>query len=112
MSRRTHRGEAEGEDEVARVEITIHGRKHDLICDDGQEDHLRYLAAQLDRRLTGLTEQVGNLLEARLLVMAALMLVDELDEVGRRAPPPEGLLEDLDAAARRLEEIAEPSAAS
>jgi len=97
---------------MARVEIAIRGRKHDLICDDGQEDHLRCLAVQLECRLAGLTKQVGNLPEARLLVMAALMLVDELDEAGRRASPLEALLEDLDAAARRLEEIAEPSAAS
>lgn len=97
---------------MARVELTIRGRRHDLICDDGQEEHLRYLAAQLDRRLAGLTEQAGNLPEVRLLVMAGLMLVDELEDADRRKPPPTGLVEDLDQATRRLEAIAGEAATS
>jgi len=92
---------------VARVEITIRGRRHDLICDDGQEDHLRHLAAQLDRRVTDLGERFGTLTETRLLVLAGLMLVDELSEAERRSPPPSGLVEDLEEATKRLEEIAE-----
>ncbi len=95
---------------MARVEVTIHGRRHDLICDDGQEDHLRQLAAQLDHRLAGLAERFGNLPETRLLVLASLMLVDELDEAGRRAPPPTGLLDELEQATKRLEEIADKGA--
>lgn len=97
---------------MARVELTIRGRRHDLICDDGQEEHLRHLAAQLDRRLASLTEQAGNLPEVRLLVMASLMLVDELEDADRRKPPPSGLVDDLDQAARRLEAIAGDAATS
>lgn len=103
---------ATGEKSVARVELTIRGRRHDLICDDGQEEHLRYLAAQLDQRLGNLTEQAGNLPETRLLVMAALMLVDELEDADRRRPPPSGLIDDLDQATRRLQEIAGSTATS
>jgi len=38
--------------------------------------------------------------------MASLMLVDELEDADRRKPPPSGLVDDLDQAARRLEAIA------
>ncbi|GAB5469469.1 MAG: cell division protein ZapA [Rhodospirillales bacterium] len=92
---------------MARVEISIRGRRHDLICDDGQEEHLRQLAARLDQRVMGLAERFGALPETRLLVMAGLMLVDELEAADRRLPPPSGLVDELDEASKRLEEIAE-----
>lgn len=97
---------------MARVEITIRGRRHDLVCDDGQEDHLRHLAAQLDERVALLEERVGTLTETRLLVLAGLTLVDELSEAQRRKPPPQELVSDLEAATRRLEEIADKTTAS
>ncbi|MEO1190459.1 MAG: cell division protein ZapA [Pseudomonadota bacterium] len=97
---------------MARVEITIRGRRHELACDDGQEQDLRQLAERLDRRVVDLAERLGTVPESRLLVMVSLMLLDELEAAADRAPPPAGLLDELDQASKRLEEIVQSSDAA
>src|SRR3954469_20803580 len=51
-----------------------------MACEDGQEDHLRQLAKELDDRVNTLRGQFGEIGDARLTVMAALMVADELAE--------------------------------
>ena len=66
---------------MAQVTLHIDKRSYDMACDDGQEDHLRALAADLDARIQKLRQSMGENVEAmRLLVMAALFLEDELAE--------------------------------
>lgn len=65
---------------MAELRLLIGGREYDLACDDGQEVHLRNLARSLDHRLRQLSEAVGKTSESQLLVLAALMLTDELQD--------------------------------
>ena len=65
---------------MAQVALTINKRSYDIACDDGQEDHLRSLASDLDARVQSLRRSVGEIGDLRLLVMAALLLEDELNE--------------------------------
>lgn len=66
---------------MASVAIKINGREYRVACDDGQEDHLRLLADDVDERVQLLSFQMGgNLSETMGLLMAALMLSDELIE--------------------------------
>ena len=59
----------------------VNGRKYDIACDDGQEAHLTRLAQYVDRRVDELIAAVGQVGDARLLVMASLLVADELSEV-------------------------------
>jgi cell division protein ZapA len=69
---------------VSQVNVTINGRQFRMACEDGQEDHLRQLAKDLDDRITALRGQFGEIGDARLTVMAALMIADELSETGKK----------------------------
>jgi len=59
----------------------MNGRHYAVGCADGEEARLRNLAAELDRRLSGLVEEVGQIGDARLLVMLGLLLLDEMEEL-------------------------------
>lgn len=63
---------------MAHVTLTINGRQYDVGCDAGQEEHLRTLATQLDRRTRMLAEATGAVAEGIVLVLAGLTLADEL----------------------------------
>ena len=66
---------------MAQVTVTINGRDYEIACDDGQENHLIKLSQFVDKRLRELTDVIGQVGDARLLVMASLLLADELSEV-------------------------------
>ena len=59
---------------MAQVSLQINGYGYFLACGDGEEDHLLALAADLDRRIDDIKAATGPSGEARLLLMAALML--------------------------------------
>ena len=60
------------------VNATIAGRHYRLACDDGQEEHLQALAKDIDMRVIDLRRKFGEIGDARLTVMAALMMADDL----------------------------------
>jgi cell division protein ZapA len=60
------------------VTVNIHGRQFRLACEDGEEAHLARLAAELDTRIGALRVRHGEIGDARLTIMAALMLADEV----------------------------------
>lgn len=70
---------------MSQVTVTLNARQYRIACDDGQEDHLRRLCADLDRRIGELRAnaplEIGN---DRLIIMAALTVGDELAEAGGR----------------------------
>jgi len=66
---------------MSQITVTVNGRKYDIACDDGQEAHLTRLAQYVDRRVDELIAAVGQVGDARLLVMASLLVADELSEV-------------------------------
>lgn len=72
---------------MGEVAVTIGGRRYPVSCDDGQEEHVAKLAAYVDRRAQELAESVGRVGEVRLLLMACLVIADELadayDELDR-----------------------------
>jgi cell division protein ZapA len=69
---------------VSQVTATINGRQYRLACEDGQEEHLQRLAAQVDARVSELRGKFGEIGDNRLTVMAALTVADELSEAMRR----------------------------
>ncbi len=97
---------------MAQVDVTINGRNYRVACDDGQEGHLRQLAEYVDQRVMELVGSVGQVGEARLVVMASLLIADELSEsyasleVGNSAEVDDRLAEITDSLAKRIETIA------
>jgi cell division protein ZapA len=69
---------------MARVTAIIAGRQFRLACEDGQEEHLQFLAKDIDQRIIELRRKFGEIGDTRLTVMAALTVADELDEMRRR----------------------------
>jgi cell division protein ZapA len=69
---------------MSQVSVTINGRQYRMACEDGQEDHLMSLARELDQRIGKLRAQFGQIGDSRLIVMAALMMADEVVEMGER----------------------------
>jgi cell division protein ZapA len=72
------------------VNVEIGGRSYPLSCRDGDEPHLKALAGGIADKAAKLSAQLGQMSEARLLLMAALMIADELHEArkGHFGPPP------------------------
>jgi len=66
---------------MATVHIRLNNREYDIACDDGQEDHLRGLAGEVDGRIKGLIRSMGGSPgESLALVLTSLMMADELIE--------------------------------
>lgn len=66
---------------MAQVTVTINERKYNVACDDGQEAHLTRLGGYIDRRVGELVAAVGQIGDAKLLVMVSLLIADELSDV-------------------------------
>ena len=65
---------------MAQVEVTINGHAYKVACDDGEEQHLQNLADYVDRKVAELTNTIGQVGESRLMLMAGLVIADELAE--------------------------------
>lgn len=103
---------------MAQVALMIGGRRYDLACRDGEEAHFQALGKMVDAKATEAARALGGVNESRQLLLAALLLADEINE--RSGPPapsvPAGLVpaveqlaDRLEALAARLENSAEPS---
>jgi cell division protein ZapA len=66
---------------MGQVSVDIGGRNYSLSCRDGDEAHLQELAGGIADKAEGLTQSLGPMSEPRLLLMAALMVADELHDV-------------------------------
>lgn len=63
------------------VTITIGGRNFEVACQEGEEHYLQAAAEMLNSEASVLVEQVGRIPEARMLLMAGLMLADRTASV-------------------------------
>jgi cell division protein ZapA len=62
------------------VEVTVNGRRHAVQCGVGEESRVKRLAAYIDRKIGDLANDRSQLGDARLLLMASLMVADELSD--------------------------------
>ena len=100
------------------VEISVNGRRHTVQCGEGEEQRVKRLAAYVDRKvneLAGGSMQVGD---TRLLLMASLLVADELsdafDEIkrlqarldGNTSPGEDQAAAAVDRVARQIDAIA------
>lgn len=66
------------------INVTINGRQYRMACEDGQEQRLMSLAENFEGRIGELRGKFGEIGDARLTVMAALMVADELLDANER----------------------------
>ena len=59
------------------IEVEIGGRTFEVACQEGEEHYLKFAAKMLDEEASVLTSQIGRIPEARMLLMAGLMLADK-----------------------------------
>ena len=69
---------------MSHINVTINGRQYRMACEEGQEVRLLKLAEQLESRIQSLRGKFGEIGDARLTVMAALTVCDELHDAGQR----------------------------
>jgi cell division protein ZapA len=103
---------------MAEVDIMVNERLYRVTCDDGQEKRLERLASHFDGRVRRIVEELGQIGDARLMLLAALTVCDELLEArnnlaeigdGAAALDPEtigGATRVLEAAANRIDGLA------
>jgi cell division protein ZapA len=111
------------------VNVMVNDRAYTIACDDGEEEHLKELAAHVDAKVSELLGSVGQVGDQKLMLMAALLVTDELfesrakldghakkvgelstaqTELSGRASQSEQIAADaLESAAKRLESIVE-----
>ena len=66
------------------VTVRLNGQPYQMGCDVGQEAHIEALGRDVEAVLTELTESVGQIGEARLLAMAALIIADRKSDATAR----------------------------
>ena len=66
------------------INVTINGRQYRMACEEGQEVRLLKLAENLQQRVESLRGKFGEIGDARLTVMAALTVCDELVDASNR----------------------------
>jgi len=68
---------------MAKVSLNINGRKYALGCEDGEAERLMRLGQKLDDCVNNMANQFGQIGDLRLLVMAGITLLDELEEMNK-----------------------------
>lgn len=93
---------------MGQVTITLNGRTYKMACDDGQENYLLGLVGQVDGHVESLKSSFGQIGDTQLLLMASIVISDELAEARRKVERLEQELHDLkgarDSAAETLDE--------
>jgi cell division protein ZapA len=106
---------------MAEVTVEIGGFHYPIVCRDGEEPHLRHIAAIVDAKVKEAKGAVGGVSEVRQLLFAGLLLADSLEDARSAAgdapslaKPPfpstdpaalEGLADRIEQLASKLEKL-------
>jgi cell division protein ZapA len=66
---------------MAQVTLRINGYAYTIGCKDGEEKHLEAMGAEVGRRIDIVRASAGPSGESRMLVMAALLMADDIFEL-------------------------------
>jgi cell division protein ZapA len=97
------------------VNILVNARTYTVACDEGEEEHLCELAAHLDRKVKEILEKVGQVGDAKLILMAALLVTDDYFDAVNVVEQRSKQMDNLTAANERMAKklsLAEASAAA
>lgn len=65
---------------MAQIHVTVAGKSYPLACAEGDEERLYKLAGYIDGKTKDLTDKLGHVNETRLILMAAVLIADELHD--------------------------------
>ena len=103
---------------MGQVVVKVNERDFTLSCPDGQESRIRRLAQYVDAKIGEFTKTIGKVGDARLILLAALVIADELSDANETVlqernrnraagiAPAEGAASGIRSAAERIESIA------
>ena len=63
------------------ITVNINDQNYAIVCDPGEENHLKQLSSKIDSKVRELTGRFGKIGETRLMVMAALLIADEVQDL-------------------------------
>jgi cell division protein ZapA len=90
---------------MGQVSVTLNGRTYRLECGEGEETHLIALAEYLGSHVDTMRRKFGQVGDDRLILMASLVVTDELWELRRQMQAMKSTL----AEARRDRSVADQS---
>lgn len=93
---------------MGQVSVTLNGRTYRLECGEGEEAHLIALAEYLGTHVETMKRKFGQVGDDRLILMASLLVTDELWELRRQMQE----LKTAMAEVRRDRSVADESAKS
>ena len=90
------------------ITIVIGGRSFEVACQEGEEHYLQSAAKMLDDEAQVLSDQVGRMPEARMLLMAGLLLADKTASFEDKVNRIQGQLNEREAELEGLRNMATP----
>lgn len=93
---------------MGQVSVVLNGRTYRLECGEGEESHLIALTEYLGTHVEDMKRKFGQVGDDRLILMASLLITDELWELKREMEQLKSAL----AAARRDRSVTDESAKS
>jgi len=93
---------------MGQISVTLNGRTYRLECGEGEEAHLIELAEYLGTHVEDMKRKFGQVGDDRLILMASLLVTDELWELRREMEQMKASL----ATARRDRSVADETAKS
>ena len=90
---------------MGQVSVTLNGRTYRLECGEGEETHLIALAEYLGSHVDTMRRKFGQVGDDRLILMASLVVTDELWELRRQMQAMKSTLDE----ARRDRSVADQS---
>ena len=91
---------------MANVNIKFNNKDYLLSCDKGQEENLKKLANHLDSKYNELKHNLGNIGENKLLLIAAIQMVDDYFDLFKKVKNAKNDFEKLSIRFKELRSLA------
>ena len=90
---------------MANVNIKFNGKDFLLSCDDGQEEHLEELLIHINQKFNNLKNDLGNIVENKLLLITSVQIIDEYFETKKKVEQKKTELQNLSNKFRELKSL-------
>ena len=91
---------------MANINIRFNNKDYLLSCDDGQEENLKKLANHLDSKYNELKKDLGNIGENKILLIAAIKMVDDYFDLFKKVKNKKNDFEKLSIKFKELRSLA------
>tara|TARA_Y100000590_G_scaffold12389_1_gene15062 strand:+ start:305 stop:757 length:453 start_codon:yes stop_codon:yes gene_type:complete len=91
---------------MANINVKFNNKEYLLSCDEGQEENLKELASYLDSKYNNLKKNLGNIGEGKLLLIAAIQMVDDYFDLKKKVDIKKNDFEKLSIKFKELRSLA------